>query len=497
MNSTRLSLIALGAVVPLATAKADLSNNLLAYYNFESADTAGLANQVGGGVTHNGRYGSGTTYDVIPAFGSGAGFAGNAAFPGAEETATTDRSTMLVGKALNIAKSDASTTAGSGWFNVPSLNASTLGGAFTISAWFYLAPDDDNTGTTADILRDYVFEGAENFDVSFGSTDANGSSFISWLGEGSSVGAGLLATGQWHHVAHVFTQTGANTVLAVYIDGVKTGNNLTTATSNLNFTALNFGAARNGTRVFDGMLDEVAVWGRALTANEVTELHQRGTASLALNADLAAAGKAFVSVEASDPVMGRALGTGLYDLNTQTTIDAEAILGHLFSGWAAPFNVNLQPSFNHTVTGSVTITANFSQNTADDDSDGLTNYQELVTYGTDPDDADTDDDLLKDGDEVLHTQTSPLISQADAVNYILQNLAGGGGPGATVLARNEANNTLTLHLKAGSSTTLTGAWNSLLPGPSVTGAASSGDFRLQLPGTADPKRFFRVEGNAP
>jgi hypothetical protein len=488
MNASRLSLIALAGLFSILTARADLNSGLIAYYNFEATDTAGIANQIGGGATHNGSYGSGTTYNATPPPGAGAGFAGDAA-----------RSVMLVGKSLNVEKSDASATAGSGWFNVPTLGASALGSNFTVSAWFYLAPDEDNTGTDVAILRDYVFESAEldNFDVSFGTSDANGSTFVSWIGGTSGAqNAGTLSNGQWHHVGHVFSQSGANTTLSVYINGVKVGATVSTATANMNFTSLNFGAARTGMRVFDGMIDEVAVWNRSLTPNEVLEVQQRGAASLALNSDLAAAGKAFVSVETSDPVMGRTFGSGLYDLNQQAIIEAEPTIGHLFTSWAAPFNS--QPDiFNHIVTGPVTFTASFAQDTADDDGDGLSNYAELVIHHTFPDDADSDDDLINDRAEVQNTLTSPLISQLAAVNYIIANLGGGAGPNDTVITRNETNNTLTLKLKAKDSTTLT-AWNALTPtSPATSASQGSGDFLLQTPGTSDTKRFFRVEGSEP
>lgn len=493
MNASRLSLIALAGLLPILTARADLNSGLIAYYTFEDAGAAGLLNKVPGSSEHNGAYGNGTNHTaVIPATGAGAGFAGNAAYAGAEVDNTTDRSTMLVGKALNVQKDDLSTTAGSGWFNVPTLGTATLGSNFAISAWFYLAPDADNTGTVTDVLRDYVFEGATNYDVSFGTNDLDGSTFVSWIGESSGAqNAGTLSTGQWNHVVHVFSQSGANTTLSVYINGTKVGNTVSTATTNMNFPSLNFGAARNGTRVFDGMLDEVAVWNRPLTANEVTELHQRGQASLAINADLAAAGKAFVSVETSDPVMGRVYGSGIFNLNEEAFIEAEPNDGHRFTDWSAPFN-GQERTFDHVVTGPVTITANFAE--IDDDGDGLNNHLELTVYNTDPNDADSDNDLINDGDEVRITHTNPTVSQSDAVNYIIANLGSGAGPNDTILARNQADNTLTLKLTAKASTTLNG-WDSLTPAtPGAAAGQSAGAFLLQIPGTSDTKRFFQIEG---
>jgi hypothetical protein len=47
-----------------------------------------------------------------------------------------------------------------------------------------------------------------------------------------------------------------------------------------------------------------------------------------------------------------------------------------------------------------TITANFVPDTNDTDHDGLTNYQEIVDYHTNPEIADTDGDGFADGYEV-------------------------------------------------------------------------------------------------
>jgi hypothetical protein len=50
---------------------------------------------------------------------------------------------------------------------------------------------------------------------------------------------------------------------------------------------------------------------------------------------------------------------------------------------------------------------------ADPDIDGLTNKQELVDYGTNPNIKDTDGDSLSDGDEVRRFGTNPLLADTD------------------------------------------------------------------------------------
>ena len=47
-----------------------------------------------------------------------------------------------------------------------------------------------------------------------------------------------------------------------------------------------------------------------------------------------------------------------------------------------------------------TVGAIFIRDEADSDGDGLSNYRELVLYGTDPDDVDSDGDGFNDGEEV-------------------------------------------------------------------------------------------------
>jgi hypothetical protein len=44
-----------------------------------------------------------------------------------------------------------------------------------------------------------------------------------------------------------------------------------------------------------------------------------------------------------------------------------------------------------------TATANFTQDTRDNDTDGLTNFQEYITYGTNPNQRDTNSDGVEDG----------------------------------------------------------------------------------------------------
>ena len=80
-----------------------------------------------------------------------------------------------------------------------------------------------------------------------------------------------LDDNNWHHV--VVSYDGSTEVL--YIDGVKAAD--TTLGSVNNTTAadffLGFRTGGTGSNYFDGQIDEVGVWGRALSASEVTDLY--------------------------------------------------------------------------------------------------------------------------------------------------------------------------------------------------------------------------------
>ena len=91
---------------------------------------------------------------------------------------------------------------------------------------------------------------------------------------------------------------------------------------------------------------------------------------------------------------------GIYDLGTTVNLTSSfSSLGYIFSGWSGGV---IDPAANTTIsmTADFNVTATFSQDTADSDGDGLSNYTELALYPfTDPNDADSDDDTISDGDE--------------------------------------------------------------------------------------------------
>lgn len=494
----KAKLIALGCLLPVSHVSADLLNSLVAYYDFEEIGTPGLANKAPGATSYNAsRAGSNVAYTdwSSSADATGPGFSGKPDFTAAGTSGVSDRSALRVGNALNLDDDRDE-------YVVVPVGTAQLGTSFTIAAWHKLSPGAANTSN-----RYHVFEASDNFDVSWGTlnsaftTPQTSYQYLAYVGESPAGGFGPtgVTTNQWHHIAYCVSSDGTTSTLRLYVDGALFGSR-TVATSLVSFTNLHFGRHRTvaGDRDWDGLIDEVALWNRSLTANDVKELYLRGNASIALTTDLATLNKAFVSVISSNPTTGQAYGTDLYNVGDTVSVQASPTLGHLFTSWSAPYASEAE-TFEFTVAASQEITATFSQDLADSDSDGLTNFAELTIHGTSPSLADSDGDLILDGQEINTTHTNPNVSQTPAINWVIANLSGGGtSPGDIVLSRNATNNTLTLHVNSRESTTLSGDWSTVSSATSgVSATIDGGSVKILIPGNSEPKRFFQTSGNAP
>lgn len=115
---------------------------------------------------------------------------------------------------------------------------------------------------------------------------------------------------------------------------------------------------------------------------------------------------------------GTVPGSGHYTSGTMVELVATPDLGYLFNKWTGDASGTANP-LSVLLDSSKTITAVFVTDSRDPDGDGLTNYEELVTYGTNPNVADTDGDGFSDGYEVHHgTLPKDPASRPDATLQI-------------------------------------------------------------------------------
>ncbi len=153
-------------------------------------------------------------------------------------------------------------------------NLPTGGGARTIAFWFYAnAFLNDNNSAIFDILnggsgQSFTFQHAKVSNTHFVFTDSANS--------GNNITISAPSTGAWHYSVLVLTDS---THFKYYLDGsdqtasTNLGGNLG-VTINTHTTGLNIGRRSSAVSgYYDGLVDEVAVWTRAISASEVTSLY--------------------------------------------------------------------------------------------------------------------------------------------------------------------------------------------------------------------------------
>ena len=74
--------------------------------------------------------------------------------------------------------------------------------------------------------------------------------------------------------------------------------------------------------------------------------------------------------------------------------DGHTGLGYLFTGWNGDVSGNDNP-LEVVMDANRNIGATFTKDTRDNDGDGLINHDELVLHDTDPNDADSDNDMQR------------------------------------------------------------------------------------------------------
>jgi Ca2+-binding RTX toxin-like protein len=137
-------------------------------------------------------------------------------------------------------------------------------GSFTVSAFVKTGTGDTSVLGNFDATQRgwglYLYDsGRVNF-FAYGSAGANDTSF----------GAPVLDEG-WHHVAGVYTRSGASLTIDMYVDGVLVGSNTSTVGDITSSSDLLLGHYL-GQPHYDGVLDDVRVYDRALSANEIPSL---------------------------------------------------------------------------------------------------------------------------------------------------------------------------------------------------------------------------------
>jgi len=112
-----------------------------------------------------------------------------------------------------------------------------------------------------------------------------------------------------------------------------------------------------------------------------------------------------------------------YSSGDTVTLTANALPGFIFNSWSGDA-LGTGSSISFTMDSNKSVTANFSQDTGDTDGDGLSNYQEIVTYGTNPNQKDSNSDGIEDG-QATALGYSPLFNFGSLIAFLKTNPVSG------------------------------------------------------------------------
>ncbi len=217
--------------------------------------------------------------------------------------------------------------------NVPNLELTQVD-SFTVSAW--IKPNANQNDYTGIVISDGTTAGL-NF-------KSNNELAYHWPGGAWWWSSGLFVpNNEWSHVALVVTPTS----VTVYLNGVSSTH--TTNTSAVDIPTLKIGSYKGWTsRNFNGEIDEVCLWNRSLSQNEIRELrHLTRTGPVAYDEDLVVYYQ--YNLPGSGSVMDR---VGLQ--HASLAGDAQKVLSTAPVGGGVSDRVNVSSGATYTWTSSAT-----------------------------------------------------------------------------------------------------------------------------------------------
>lgn len=147
----------------------------------------------------------------------------------------------------------------------------------------YMGLENPNTG-----LKPHLWLGCTPIGADAGAQGTLGDTFCSTRAGtndcADATGSRVLTNGSWHHMA-IVKSGHAPATLSAYLDGALQGTTQASFQNPLVFddgVEFAIGAFSQGTYPAEGIFDEVAIWRRALSAEEVVALYRRGAQRLTL-----------------------------------------------------------------------------------------------------------------------------------------------------------------------------------------------------------------------
>jgi hypothetical protein len=143
-------------------------------------------------------------------------------------------------------------------------------GEMTVMAWIRVSSYPSTS-------RPFIAKGTSSaWEYALYLTPSGAAQFSLWTLVGNdyaSVAAGTVNLGQWHHVAGVLRK---GQFTRLYLDGVQVGEDVTFSGDTGDGGASFYIGARGGGPFFPGLVDEVALFNRALASNQIVAIYTAG-----------------------------------------------------------------------------------------------------------------------------------------------------------------------------------------------------------------------------
>jgi len=181
---------------------------------------------------------------------------------------------------------------GSNWVSVSQPAATPVTGTYTVSAWAQVANNAANNIFDTRRPTEFGFDmKLQNGNLVHGDIGTGGG----WLTTAADA-ALAYSTNTWYHIAYVVTPTGYN----LYVRNTS-GSLVATGSGSYSGTpvlldgshVLNIGRHSGGGENLTGLIDDVAVWNRALTGAELLDVFNFGMVSRAVGGTLTTAGTTY------------------------------------------------------------------------------------------------------------------------------------------------------------------------------------------------------------
>jgi len=152
-------------------------------------------------------------------------------------------------------------------------------GSFTLSAWVKRAGDSITGNASTIIGKEMVSSAQFAFEIiDTGQTNPNTVRFITFgLATNNLYSTQTITNGQWYHIVATFDSS--SITQKIYIDGVQNATQTTTGTMTANSNTLKIGYSQgtgDSSNYFNGNIDDVRVYNRALSPSEVKQLYLMG-----------------------------------------------------------------------------------------------------------------------------------------------------------------------------------------------------------------------------